>query len=146
MNKIWYRRGRFGTMMIQYRCSLSTNERIEYVSRSQTSQITRAAQSLTTKKSSCTQRSWRLDERRKLEFQYGVMENFGLLIFRESCFLFKTGVTSTCTHCNCGITITHEIVRQWAGDWTSPKWYDSIWLKEGFVSMIPYIILDEAFP
>ena len=44
------------------------------------------------------------------------MENFGLLIFRESCFLFKIGITSARTLYNCAIAITHEIVHQWAGD------------------------------
>lgn len=80
------------------------------------------------------------------EFQYGAMENFGLIIFRASCFLFKTGVTSLRAMYNCAITITHEIVHQWAGDCTSPKWWDSIWLNEGFASIIPYIILNEEFP
>ena len=80
------------------------------------------------------------------EFQYGAMENFGLIIFRQSCFLYKTGVTSLRAMYNAAITITHEIVHQWAGDCTSPKWWDSIWLNEGFASIIPYIILNEEFP
>ena len=80
------------------------------------------------------------------EFQYGAMENFGLLIFREKCFLAKEGKTSFRVLFNAAITVIHEIVHQWAGDSTSPKWWDSVWLNEGFASLMPYIILNESNP
>ncbi|OHT00349.1 Clan MA, family M1, aminopeptidase N-like metallopeptidase [Tritrichomonas foetus] len=80
------------------------------------------------------------------EFQYGAMENFGLLIFRESCFLAKKGITSLRAMYNAAITVIHEIVHQWAGDSTSPKWWNSVWLNEGFASIIPYFIINEEHP
>ena len=80
------------------------------------------------------------------EFPYGAMENFGLLIFHESCFLAKKGVTSIRSMYNSAITVIHEIVHQWAGNSTSPKWWDSVWLNEGFASIMPYIMIEEEHP
>ena len=53
------------------------------------------------------------------EFQYGGIENFGLILYRESCFLVKPGITSFKALLFAANCVTHEIVHQWAGDSTS---------------------------
>lgn len=42
--------------------------------------------------------------------------------------------------------ITHEIVHMWAGDIVSPKWWDALWLNEGFATLLPSLMFDEYHP
>lgn len=42
--------------------------------------------------------------------------------------------------------VTHEIVHMWAGDIVSPKWWDSLWLNEGFATLLPSLMFDEYHP
>ena len=79
-------------------------------------------------------------------FQFGAMENYGLLIFRESALLAKPGVTSQSGVFWVSEVIFHEIAHQWAGDSTSPLWWNAIWLNEGFATILPFIALSEIHP
>ena len=42
--------------------------------------------------------------------------------------------------------ITHEIVHMWAGDIVSPNWWDSLWLNEGYATLLPSLIFDQVYP
>lgn len=79
-------------------------------------------------------------------FQFGAMENYGLLIFRETALLGKPGVTSQSGIYRVSEVIFHEIAHQWAGDSTSPVWWNAIWLNEGFATILPFIALSEIHP
>jgi puromycin-sensitive aminopeptidase len=80
------------------------------------------------------------------ELQSGGMENFGLIIFREECLLGKAGVTSIFLLRWIAETVAHEIAHQWSGNAVSPKFWDSLWLNEGFASIMPCLVFADIHP
>ena len=38
--------------------------------------------------------------------------------------------------------ISHELAHQWFGNLVTMKWWDDLWLKEGFATYMSYIALD----
>ena len=80
------------------------------------------------------------------EFNAGAMENYGLIIFREECLLANPASSSSGTLMNISMIIAHELAHQWSGDSVSPKFWDSLWLNEGFATIFPYIAFDDVHP
>ncbi|EAX95877.1 Clan MA, family M1, aminopeptidase N-like metallopeptidase [Trichomonas vaginalis G3] len=80
------------------------------------------------------------------EFIMGAMENFGLILARESCSLGHPKLTPLVGFIRAMEVNCHEIAHQWAGDCVSPKWWDSIWLNEGFATIFPSIIFQDLHP
>jgi len=78
-------------------------------------------------------------------FAYGGMEHAGATFLREESVLFRTAPTHS-DHLNRDILLLHELTHQWFGDLTTMRWFDDLWLKEGFAQYMAYQALDAIAP
>ncbi|KAF4529830.1 hypothetical protein B566_EDAN018107 [Ephemera danica] len=76
--------------------------------------------------------------------KFSGMENFGLPIFREAAIIFEDGESSSDDRQRICQLVTHEIAQQWFGDLVTPKWWDEVWLSEGFATYFEYFTLAEV--
>jgi aminopeptidase N len=78
-------------------------------------------------------------------FAYGGMEHAGATFLREESMLFRTAPTET-DRFNRAITLVHELTHQWFGDLVTMRWFDDLWLKEGFAQYMAYRALATLEP
>jgi aminopeptidase N len=66
-------------------------------------------------------------------FPFGGMEHPGVVMFNEDRFIFRERPTLT-RRLGRFSTILHEVAHQWFGDLVTMRWFDDLWLKEGFAT------------
>lgn len=76
------------------------------------------------------------------EFVLGAMENIACLTFNEYFLCIKPS-TEIFNQTICNL-ICHEISHMWFGDLVSILWWDDIWLKESFATIMASICIDKA--
>ena len=76
---------------------------------------------------------------------YGGMEHAGATFLREESVLFRTAPTHT-DLLNRDLLVLHELTHQWFGDLTTMRWFDDLWLKEGFAQFMAYQTLASLKP
>jgi aminopeptidase N len=70
-------------------------------------------------------------------FAYGGMEHAGATFLREDAILFRTVPTKS-DKLGRAALILHELAHQWFGDLVTMRWFDDLWLKEGFANYLAY--------
>jgi aminopeptidase N len=78
-------------------------------------------------------------------FAYGGMEHAGATFLREESILFRTAPTHS-DRLNRDILLLHELTHQWFGDLVTMRWFDDLWLKEGFAQYMAYRALNALKP
>ena len=66
-------------------------------------------------------------------FPFGGMEHVGAIFYNEDRFVFREPPTLP-QRLGRDATIYHEISHQWFGDLVTMRWFDDLWLKEGFAT------------
>jgi len=78
-------------------------------------------------------------------FAYGGMEHAGATFLREESVLFRTAPTHS-DLIGRDLLSLHELTHQWFGDFTTMRWFDDLWLKEGFAQYMAYRTLERLKP
>ena len=76
---------------------------------------------------------------------YGGMEHAGATFLREESVLFRAAPTHADLF-NRDILLLHELTHQWFGDLTTMRWFDDLWLKEGFAEYMAFQTLAALKP
>jgi aminopeptidase N len=68
-------------------------------------------------------------------FPFGGMEHPGAIFYSEERFIFRERPTLV-QRLGRTSTIYHEVAHQWFGDLVTMRWFDDLWLKEGFATFM----------
>lgn len=79
------------------------------------------------------------------EFPFGGMEHAGATFLRESAVIFPSEPTKNDFVSRANL-IFHEAAHQWFGDLVTMRWFDDLWLKEGFATFAAYKALEKIMP
>ncbi|XP_067874450.1 aminopeptidase N-like [Heterodontus francisci] len=80
------------------------------------------------------------------DFNAGAMENWGLVTYRETALLYDRNLSSTGNKKRVATIIAHELAHQWFGNLVTIKWWNDLWLNEGFASYVEYLGADYVEP
>ncbi|XP_037623574.1 aminopeptidase N-like [Sebastes umbrosus] len=80
------------------------------------------------------------------DFNAGAMENWGLITYRETALLYDVAFSSNSNKQRIATIIAHELAHMWFGNLVTLRWWNDLWLNEGFASYVEYLGADEAEP
>ncbi|XP_069768062.1 aminopeptidase Ey-like [Narcine bancroftii] len=80
------------------------------------------------------------------DFNAGAMENWGLITYRETALLYDPASSSNGNKERVVTVIAHELAHQWFGNLVTLRWWNDLWLNEGFASYVEYLGADFAEP
>ncbi|XP_057655305.1 aminopeptidase N-like [Diorhabda carinulata] len=77
------------------------------------------------------------------EFEAGAMENWGMITYRELTLLWNENLSGDIYKQQILSIISHEFSHMWFGNLVTTKWWDSVFLNEGFARYFQYFILHQ---
>jgi aminopeptidase N len=80
------------------------------------------------------------------DFSAGAMENTGCITFREVILQIDEKHGSVQLKKAIASVIAHEMAHQWFGDLVTMKWWDDVWLNEGFATWMSSKPLEKIKP
>uniref|UniRef100_A0A3B1KH73 Aminopeptidase n=1 Tax=Astyanax mexicanus TaxID=7994 RepID=A0A3B1KH73_ASTMX len=80
------------------------------------------------------------------DFSAGAMENWGLITYRETALLYDPKTSSNEDKEHVAIIIAHELAHMWFGNLVTMKWWNDLWLNEGFATYVSYLGVDDVQP
>ncbi|XP_063053492.1 aminopeptidase N [Engraulis encrasicolus] len=80
------------------------------------------------------------------DFYFGAMENWGLVTYREANLLYDPDVSSNRNKETTATIIAHELAHMWFGNLVTLKWWNEVWLNEGFATYVSYLGAHDAEP
>ena len=83
----------------------------------------------------------KLDQVGLPDFEFGAMENAGLITYRETALLLDPATASLAVKKRIAEVVTHELAHQWFGNWVTMRWWDDLWLNESFATWMAYKIV-----
>ena len=78
-------------------------------------------------------------------FPFGGMEHAGATFLNEDGVLFRSTPTPS-DYFRRNTLVLHETCHQWFGDLVTMRWFDDLWLKEGFAQYMAYKALAQLEP
>uniref|UniRef100_A0A674D507 Aminopeptidase n=1 Tax=Salmo trutta TaxID=8032 RepID=A0A674D507_SALTR len=79
------------------------------------------------------------------DFLAGAMENWGLITFRETSLLVGNQSSPLDKQLIANV-VAHELAHQWFGNLVTMRWWNDLWLNEGFATYCQYMSLMTEFP
>ncbi len=80
------------------------------------------------------------------DFEFGAMENFGCVTFREAILLVDTEKATQPELLRIADVINHELAHMWFGDLVTMRWWNGIWLNEAFATFMATLCTDAFNP
>lgn len=78
-------------------------------------------------------------------FPYGGMEHAGAIFYRERALSFDHAPTAA-ELVRRSTLVYHELSHQWFGNLVTMKWFDDLWLKEGFATFVAHRAMEALEP
>jgi aminopeptidase N len=78
-------------------------------------------------------------------FPYNGMEHAGAIFYREQALMFDHQPTDG-ELARRSTLIYHELSHQWFGNLVTMRWFDDLWLKEGFATFIAHLAMENLEP
>ncbi len=88
----------------------------------------------------------KLDQVAVPEFNFGAMENVGLITYRDTSLLRDPKALTLSQKQRLASIIAHEMAHMWFGNLVTPVWWDDLWLNESFASWMALKTVNEVFP